>query len=334
MSEFYNFSCEHLGSFGSQRSTLRLTVQLLVIFLITVLIIVFNVGTIFILHSKQYSCHLRELPKTLMTSLSITDLAMGVLITPVCFISLAKGCFPFRKEICELQALLISSLFHSSSLLLISIAVDRYICINYPLRYRSIMTKKAHYAMATFSYIYSFAVYMILILPHSQFTMDTNGLFNCEPYYYNDKSIIIIAFMLFFIPSILVIIYCYTAIFFVAHRQLKRIEFNSRHDSINRHFIKFENNQMIKERKKLYSSLIILSCISIGFLISISPWTIVEFIGSVWKIKLGRNVDFIVTWIAISNSCMNPILYGLLNKHFRLSCRHFICKCFRVVRSN
>lgn len=95
--------------------------------------------------------------------------------------------------------------------------------------------------MALFSWLYSFAVYMMLILPHSQFTFDTTGLFNCEPYYYKDKSIIIIAFMLFFIPSILVIVYCYTAIFFVAHRQLKQI----RRDSINGHFIKFENNQMV-----------------------------------------------------------------------------------------
>lgn len=120
--------------------------------------------------------------------------------------------------------------------------------------------------MAIFSWIYSFLVYMVLILPHSQFTMDTTGLFNCEPYYvilkdelidvttanvmtiawqYNDKSIIITAFMLFFLPSIFSIVFCYSTIFFVAHRQLKQIQFSSRHESIGRHFIKFENNQMV-----------------------------------------------------------------------------------------
>ena len=145
MSEFHNFSCEHfVGSFVKRSNTnsFQLTVKLLLIFVVTLLIIVFNLCTILILRSKHYSCHLRELPKTLMTSLSFTDLSMGLFVTPVCFVSLAKGCFPFRKEICEIQALLISSLFHSSSLLLISISIDRYICINYPLRYRSIMTKK------------------------------------------------------------------------------------------------------------------------------------------------------------------------------------------------
>lgn len=144
MSDFHNYSCDHFGSFEKQShsSSFQLSIKLLLIFVVTLLIIVFNLGTILILHSKHYSCHLRELPKTLMTSLSLTDLSMGLFVTPVCFVSLAKGCFPFRKELCEVQALLISALFHSSSLLLISIAVDRYICINYPLRYRSIMTKK------------------------------------------------------------------------------------------------------------------------------------------------------------------------------------------------
>lgn len=113
MSEFTNFSCEHGGSFSSEKSTLQLTVQLLVIFIITLLIVVFNVGTIIILHSKKYSCHLRELPKTLMTSLSVTDLAMGLLITPVCFISLAKGCFFLPKVICEVSHSSLKGLFSS-----------------------------------------------------------------------------------------------------------------------------------------------------------------------------------------------------------------------------
>ncbi|KAJ6222175.1 hypothetical protein RDWZM_000720 [Blomia tropicalis] len=244
MAEFKNYSCDHSGSFGRYPNddvSLALSIKLSLIFTITLLIVVFNLGTIVILHSKQYSCRQRELPKTLMTSLSLTDLSMGLLVTPVCFLSLAKGCFPFRQVVCQVEAILISSLFHSSSLLLISIAVDRYICINYPLRYRSIMTKKVHYGMAFFSLLYSFAVYMMLILPHSQFTFDTSGLFNCEPFYYQDRSIIIVAFSLFFIPSISVIIYCYTAIFIVAHRQLQQI----RRNSFNGHFIKFQNNHMV-----------------------------------------------------------------------------------------
>lgn len=86
---------------------------------------------------------------------------------------------------------------------------------------------KVHYAMSVFSWVYSFAVYLLLIVPNSQFNFDPTGLFNCEPYYHKDKNIIIVAFMLFFIPSILVIVYCYSAIFCVAHKQLRQIRRDS-----------------------------------------------------------------------------------------------------------
>lgn len=253
LSEYFNHSCQHSFRFNDSKTlannfgTFELVFKLLFILVVTLFIILFNLITIIILHNKRYSCYqrFRDMPVTLMASLSLTDLSMGVLVTPICFISLLKGCFPFAKILCEVQALLISSLFHSSSLLLISIAVDRYICINHPLRYRSIMTKKVHYLMSIFSWVYSFAVYFILIVPNSQFTFDSTGLFNCEPYYNKDKSIIIIAFMLFFIPSILVIVYCYSAIFCVAHRQLQQI----RRDSTNNgggHTYKFESNQHVR----------------------------------------------------------------------------------------
>lgn len=256
VSDYFNHSCQHSQRAYSKAfaatnfGTFELIVKLLLILVVTLFIVLFNAITIIILHNKRYSCYqrFRDMPVTLMASLSFTDLSMGVLVTPICFLSLLKGCFPFAKIVCEVQALLISSLFHSSSLLLISIAVDRYICINHPLRYRAIMTKKVHYLMSIFSWIYSFAVYIILIVPNSQFNFDSTGLFNCEPYYYKDKSIIIVAFMLFFIPSILVIVYCYSAIFCATHRQLQQIRRDSTNDrgGGHTHTYKFESNQHVR----------------------------------------------------------------------------------------
>lgn len=102
--------------------------------------------------------------------------------------------------------------------------------------------------MASFSLLFSFLVYAVLIFPKSQFTFDATGLSNCEPYYYKDKRIIIVAFSLFFVPSILCVIYCYSAIFFVAHRQLRQIRRDSLPRAVYGHFIKFENHQMVVQR--------------------------------------------------------------------------------------
>ena len=108
----------------------------------TVAVISLNLLMMMVLHDKNYSRYVRDLPKILMTSLSITDLAVGTLVTPISLVSVVYQCWPWSQAVCAVEALLIASLFHESTLSLLSIAIDRYICIVHPLRYHSIMTKK------------------------------------------------------------------------------------------------------------------------------------------------------------------------------------------------
>ena len=113
-----------------------------IIMSITIAVISLNALMILVLHSKNYSRYLRDLPRILMTSLSLTDLAVGTLVTPISFISIINQCWPWSQMVCAIEALLISALFHESTLSLLCIAIDRYICIVHPLRYHSLMTKK------------------------------------------------------------------------------------------------------------------------------------------------------------------------------------------------
>ena len=113
-----------------------------IIMFITVAVISLNGLMILVLHSKNYSRYLRDLPRILMTSLSLTDLAVGTLVTPISFISIINDCWPWSQTVCAIEALLIAALFHESTLSLLCIAIDRYICIVHPLRYHSLMTKK------------------------------------------------------------------------------------------------------------------------------------------------------------------------------------------------
>ena len=88
---------------------------------------------------------------------------------------------------------------------------------------------------------------------------------------------------------------------------------------MNKIYIYFEIGLQfhVKEKKKTYRTLVTLGSISAGFLIAVTPWTLTEFVSSIWEIEVPPNLEFVVTWIAISNSFWNPILYGLLNKSFR-----------------
>ena len=126
----------------SDRLSIEDYIKAALLIIITIFIITLNVLMIIVLHSKHHSRYLRELPKILMTSLACTDLAVGCLVTPISFITLINKCWPWGQMFCAIQALLLSALFHESTLSLVLIAIDRYICIIHPLQYHSLMTKK------------------------------------------------------------------------------------------------------------------------------------------------------------------------------------------------
>ncbi|CAG2115721.1 unnamed protein product, partial [Medioppia subpectinata] len=77
--------------------------------------------------------------------------------------------------------------------------------------------------MVSFSWFISFSVYAILIYPNSEYRYDSFGIMSCEPFY-EKKLIIIAATALFFIPPAVTLVYCYTTILRVAHRQIRTIQ--------------------------------------------------------------------------------------------------------------
>jgi hypothetical protein len=138
------------GSLINESLSFEDCIKATLIMLITIAVILLNLLMIFVLHSKNYSRYLRDLPRILMTSLSLTDLAVGTLVTPISFISIIHQCWPWNRTVCAIEALLISALFHESTLSLVCIAIDRYICIVHPLRYHSLMTKKVRFLTVKF----------------------------------------------------------------------------------------------------------------------------------------------------------------------------------------
>ncbi|KAJ9598181.1 hypothetical protein L9F63_011143, partial [Diploptera punctata] len=64
-----------------------------------------------------------------------------------------------------------------------------------------------------------------------------------------------------------------------------------------------------------------MAAMSLGFIVMVTPWTIQEVVAACTGTKVPPFIDFIVTWLALSNSFWNPFLYWLLNNHFRRICK-------------
>lgn len=60
-----------------------------------------------------------------------------------------------------------------------------------------------------------------------------------------------------------------------------------------------------------------MAAMSLGFIVLVTPWTIQEVVAACTGSRAPATLDFLATWLALSNSFWNPFLYWLLNNHFR-----------------
>lgn len=71
-----------------------------------------------------------------------------------------------------------------------------------------------------------------------------------------------------------------------------------------------------------------LAAITVGFFVAISPWTLCTLVIVAANIKLNQHVDYTVTWLALSNSFMNCLIYGVMNRKFRRAAVRFVIGTF------
>ena len=74
-----------------------------------------------------------------------------------------------------------------------------------------------------------------------------------------------------------------------------------------------------------------LVAITLGFFVAVSPWTLCTLIVVAAEIKLNPHLDYAVTWLALSNSFWNCLIYGVMNRKFRRAAARLTCG--RWVRS-
>lgn len=67
-----------------------------------------------------------------------------------------------------------------------------------------------------------------------------------------------------------------------------------------------------------------MAAMSLGFIVMVTPWTIQEVVAACTGSKPPPFLDFLATWLALSNSFWNPFLYWLLNNHFRRISRELL----------
>ncbi|EFN69328.1 Neuropeptide FF receptor 2 [Camponotus floridanus] len=113
------------------------------ILLLSLGILCANLLVICVINSRRYSKYIHAQPRYLLTSLASNDLAIGLLVTPFGFLPAVYGCWPYGEVVCQIQALLRGALTQQSAVILVCMAIDRYVCMLHPHRYHKHSSKRS-----------------------------------------------------------------------------------------------------------------------------------------------------------------------------------------------
>uniref|UniRef100_A0A8D8ALR8 5-hydroxytryptamine receptor 1D n=1 Tax=Culex pipiens TaxID=7175 RepID=A0A8D8ALR8_CULPI len=327
--------------------------QALFIVFLTFLVISANLMVILIINSRRYAAYIHPQPRYLLTSLALNDLAIGVLIIPFGALPALLHCWPYGEIFCQIQALLRGALSQQSAVILVCMAVDRYLCVLHPRIYHERSSKKGCVAILSVTWILCLTCFGLLVLPKGYY-FNKSGLLACEPFYSKSSYRILSSCALYF-PTTMVLMYCYGSSFHANRYRLAtpagagatassmaiaavgastatattttEIGGNSSCAGTPTGIsvaTSFSEKLAEHDQRLNGSTSRTMAAISLGFIVIITPWTIQEIVATCTGSKIPPSIDFCVTWIALSSSFWNPFLYWLLNARFRRICKEML----------
>ncbi|KAH8319663.1 hypothetical protein KR074_003248 [Drosophila pseudoananassae] len=216
-----NSSCSHPRYSGHNfiaHIGIAETIEAVLILVLTLGVIGANCLVIFVINNRRYAAYIHQQPRYLLTSLALNDLTIGLLITPFGLMPALFHCWPYGEIFCQIQALLRGALSQQSAVILVCMAVDRYMCALHPRRYYQHSSKKGCVAILSLTWIISLTVFGFLVLPKGYYFNNT-GLMACEPFYSKPSYRILSTCALYF-PTTMVLMYCYGSSFHMSRFRL------------------------------------------------------------------------------------------------------------------
>ncbi|XP_039934517.1 histamine H2 receptor [Hirundo rustica] len=305
----------------SSQKRMDFPLQLVVGSCLVILIVVTLCGNIIVCLAVTLDRRLRSLTNCIIVSLAITDLLLGLLVLPFsAFYELAKE-WPFGSVLCNIYLSLDVMLCTASILNLFMISLDRYFAVTTPLRYCQVVTPSR---VAVGLVVIWTVSLMVSFLP-IHLGWNTNGTAVQNTGQTCDKECtlavnlvygLLDSLLTFYVPLVIMCI-TYYRILKIAREQAKRI---------NHTWGSTPMPPMVKEHKATVTLAVVLG----AFIVCWFPYFTVFTYRGVWGDSRVKGTPMsIVLWLGYANSALNPILYGTLNRDFRVAYQHLL-HCWRT----
>ncbi|KAM9798363.1 uncharacterized protein ACB057_009431 [Neosynchiropus ocellatus] len=261
-------------------------------------------GNLLVIVSIVYFKQLHSPTNYLILSLAVADLLVGIIVYPLTLHFSQTSCF-FRDELlCSVRSVMDVSLCTSSILNLCCISFDRYYSVCQPLMYRAKMTDHVVVVMIAVNWVASFLVGVFVTTVG--FGSHCEGL--CVISVFARLLGLVIAFYL----PMTVMLCIYLKIFMVAHKQVRSIQIT---------IVKTSNSVVSRMERKATKTLAIVMG---TFLFCWLPFFLSTTILEITPVSLPLPLIDFLSWFALSNSTLNPFIYGFFYSWFRSAFRMII----------
>lgn len=252
---------------------------------------------------------LRTVTNALLCSLAVTDLLTPIIRLLSMAVVTIKGKWVFGCEWCKISSNLGVFLCSSSIIHLCVVSVERYLIIKHPLTYNRWASKRNFILLVIF--IWSLSIIMS-ILPYLNVVKLTfeKELLDCTIYMLHSPTMALLLALMYFASPFLIMILVYYRIYDAVQKQIKSIASSSLGNKVEK------KKQKIKKEWKAVKTVIVV--IGLFFILWL-PYFCVNAIHAFYPSVIAGWVKRLVFYLAYSNSCVNWIVYSVLNKPLRYS---------------
>ncbi|XP_067289388.1 trace amine-associated receptor 13c-like [Pseudorasbora parva] len=250
----------------------------------------------------------------IILSLAVADMLIGLIVMPVDAIKLIETCWYFGDILCNMFVIIMGLLTSVSICNLVLIAVDRYVAVCHPLLYPHTITTTRTVISICLCWFFSSA-YNIVFMISGRYFESSQGTDICygKCYFIIGFSWTVVDLFFSFLFPLTVIITLYLRIFYVAHQQVKVIN------------ALMKGGKHVSEgsvrRKSESKAALTLGIIVTAYLLCFIPYYILSLTGT--TIISSATVTFLI-WTVYANSGMNPVVYALFYRWFKISVKHIL----------
>ncbi|MBN3282563.1 AA1R protein, partial [Polyodon spathula] len=277
-------------------------------------------GNLLVIGAVRLNHSLREPTFLFVVSLAVADLAVGAAVIPLAIILIAGLETHFYA--CLFLSCVILILTQSSILSLLAIALDRYLRVKIPVRYRTVVTQRRAWGVVAACWLLSIMLGIIPMLGWNNKASPGNETVSSSCMNCTFLSVISMPYMVYLnffgwvLVPLLLMICLYVEIFYRIRKQLNQNTGNST-----------ESTRYYRKEQKLARSLAL-----VLFLFA-ACWLPLHIMNSIQLFSPQTEVPLIAIYSGIllthGNSAANPIVYAFRIKKFRDTYAQLWNKYFR-----